>query len=354
MIPYYILIFSPFLISLVRFTGQTDEQKRRMPVNLFFFLYLTMLMLRHVTVGHDLPGYATIFSRLGQIGWQYVFRVDMEPAYVILNKLIYLFTDNFQWCIAIVSALIVIPIWYVYRKTSDDPLLSVSMFLILPTFVMFFSGLRQSIAIGLGALAFEMTRRKKLIPFLLVCALATAFHYSAFILLLMYPLYHARITRAWLIAVIPAMGLIYLFNEPIFALIQQLLSDYYEAEITESGAYTMLMLFVLFGIYSYLIPDEAQLDAETIGLRNLLLLSIAIQMFVPLNNLAMRMNYYYIIFIPLLLPKIHSARNARWTQVARLARYVMILYFLVYFFDHMPSGNILDTFPYRFFGENIV
>jgi hypothetical protein len=113
----------------------------------------------------------------------------------------------------------------------------------------------------------------------------------------------------------------------------------------------MLILFAIFGVFAFVIPDEAQMDKETIGLRNLLLLAIVLQMFVPLHNLAMRMNYYYIIFIPLLIPKIIKCSSARWNQVAVAARYILMLYLLIYFFDHAPSGNILDTFPYRFFWE---
>ena len=70
----------------------------------------------------------------------------------------------------------------------------------------------------------------------------------------------------------------------------------YDASITQTGAFTMLMLFVMFAVFAFLVPDDATLDAETIGLRNFLLLSIVLQMFAPLHTLAMRMNYYYIIF----------------------------------------------------------
>lgn len=65
----------------------------------------------------------------------------------------------------------------------------------------------------------------------------------------------------------------------------------------------------------------------------------------------MRMNYYYMPFIPLLLPRIIRYRSERWEQVAVVARYVLLVFFIVYFVVTAPADNVLDTFPYRFLWE---
>jgi hypothetical protein len=68
----------------------------------------------------------------------------------------------------------------------------------------------------------------------------------------------------------------------------------------------------------------------------------------------MRMNYYYIIFIPLLMPRIISCRSHRYSRVAILARHVMVIFFLAYFFiTALGSGVNLRVFPYHFFWEKI-
>ena len=115
-----------------------------------------------------------------------------------------------------------------------------------------------------------------------------------------------------------------------------------------------LFLFALFAVFAFIIPDESIMDKETIGLRNFLLLSLALQMFAPLHSLAMRLNYYYIIFIPLLLPKIIGCRSKRWGQVAVVARHIMVIFFLLYFFVNIYTrDNNLNVFPYHFFWENV-
>ena len=97
-----------------------------------------------------------------------------------------------------------------------------------------------------------------------------------------------------------------MFNKQIFSVLGSLIVRFtkYDASITQTGAFTMLILFAAFAVFAFLIPEDSALDAETIGLRNFLLLSVVLQMFAPLHTIAMRMNYYYIIFIPLLIPKI--------------------------------------------------
>ena len=113
----------------------------------------------------------------------------------------------------------------------------------------------------------------------------------------------------------------------------------------------MLAVIVILAVFSFLIPDEKKLDKDTIGMRNFLLLAVVLQMFAPLHTVAMRMNYYYIIFIPLVIPRIIESRSVRWNQIAVISRYAFILLFGVYFFMVVYQKNDLMTFPYRFFWE---
>ena len=105
--------------------------------------------------------------------------------------------------------------------------------------------------------------------------------------------------------------------------------------------------------FAFIIPDESTLDDETVGLRNFLLIAFVIQMFASLHTLAMRMSYYYIIFIPLLLPKIIEHRSRKWKQVAMVGRHIMVVFFLLYFFINANRGDNLHVFPYHFFWEDI-
>lgn len=355
MYPYYILVFAPILFSMLHFKGQSVQRRKQQSIKLFFILLFILLALRGISIGKDTSNYLYLFNNYAERDWSAVFSSSTEPAFVILNKIVSVFSNNFQWLLVTAAAITIIPFYYQYAKNSEDPVLTIALFITMSTFIMLFSGIRQGIAIALGLIAFEFTRRKKLLGFIFIVVLAILFHTSAFMLIFMYPLYHVQITKKWLLAVIPAMIVIFAFNRPIFGFLGELLKGFtkYEATIVSTGAYTMLILFVLFSIYSFVIPDESNLNADILGMRNFLLFSTVLQMFAPLNAIAMRMNYYYIIFIPLLLPKIISRRSERMKQVVIVSRYCMIFFFIIYFFINAPRSNILNTFPYHFFWENI-
>ena len=221
---------------------------------------------------------------------------------------------------------------------------------------MLFSGIRQSIAMGIGLVAFHFVKKKKLVSFLITVIIALGFHQSAFILFAMYPLYYFRIKKKHIYYLIPLIAIVYIFNQRIFSrllIIMRLFGTKYDeyAEIGGTGAVMMIICFAAFTIFAYIIPDATKEDNEFIGIRNYLLLATLIQCFAPLHNWAMRMNYYYILFVPLVIPKVLDNADVKWKQVSKLAEIVMCVFFTVYFIITVytgcqTDGGALNTFPY--------
>ena len=110
-----------------------------------------------------------------------------------------------------------------------------------------------------------------------------------------------------------------------------LFNEDYNAVIKENNAYSMLILFILLAIFSYAVLDEKRADQETLGLRNFLLFSVLLQCFAPLHTLAMRVNYYYLLFIPILIPKVIKNSKYYFNEVGYLANGVLSLFFLIYY-----------------------
>lgn len=358
MIPYIILLTVPILAAPFLKKYKINRFKLSEIPLLFFFVFLTVLvMLRHPSVGNDTPGYIFFFKNTIGVPWDQMRWGDLESGFQAFMKLISLFSEDPQVFLAVSGITVSILIYPTYRRVCVDSSLTIVIFCVLSTFVMLFSGIRQMLAVGIGFIAYEFTRRRKLILFVLAVLLAMLFHSSSFMLIFMYPVYHMRITKKSLLVVVPTLIAIFIFNGPIFSVIGTFIGQYTRFEINSSstGAYTIIVLFSLFTLFAFLVPDNDLVDDETVGLRNFLLLSLIIQFFSPLNFLAMRLNYYFIIFIPLLLPKIILYRSKKWEQVAILGRYVMIIFFYVYFFiNAYTSLTNLHVFPYHFFWENVV
>lgn len=350
MIIYYILILLPILLYYLSARFYPKTVCCKIAITVFFAILLFMLVLRSETVGRDVTTYHLYFNGIAKTEWRNLPKVNLEIGYVFINKLIASIGGNYRVLLVVVALITIIPIWLIYYYEGEDAPTEIVIFINMSTFLMFFSGFRQSIAVSLGVIAFMFVKRKKIIFFLLTVAAALLFHNSAFILLLMYPMYHIKLKKKYLPVIIGIILAVFIFNRPIFNFLSSFVSDVHNADksITNTGAYGMIILLILFVAFSYVIPDEKSLSKEIYGLRNFLLLSLTLQLFAPVNFLAMRMNYYFIIFIPVLISKIVSNPSVKWRQVAVLGKYVIMAVMMFNFFVLVVRQNALDTFPYEF------
>ena len=103
-----------------------------------------------------------------------------------------------------------------------------------------------------------------------------------------------------------------------------------------------------------MIPDEDKLDKETNVLRNILVLTVCIQLFAPVHSLAMRVNYYFLPFIPILITKIIKYSNKNLKIVSTVSIYFMCIGFIALFFYRAYFGeDILQVFPYISLWETV-
>lgn len=354
MIPFICLIFIPMIIQHTKVRGFKYDKKNKFALLIFFCILLILLMCRDESIGNDTRNYISIFKNISGQQLSSINEFSDEFGFVIFTKFVSEITANPQIYIAITALIVVLLIAPTYLSLIDDTSLTIALFCSLSTFVMMFSGIRQMLAIGIGFIAYRFVKQRKPLPFILTVLVAISFHNSAVLLFVMYPLYHAKITRKWLLAIVPIMTACFIFNRQIFTFLAVFLNEYtrFDAFIDSNGSYMMIIVFSVLGIFAYLIPDEKKVDEEIIGLRNFLLFAILIQLFAPLHALAMRMNYYFIIFIPLLIPKIISNRSNKWQQVAVISRHIMVVLFLAYFFYTAITARPLHVFPYQFFWES--
>lgn len=353
MIPYYFLIALPVLGWVInkkcRFTFDKKilYETQTVSMDVFMLFFFLLLALRGIDCGIDTKQYFNLFN---DYSMQSISRLintyRHELGYKLLNKLLSTIGGNYQLLLAVTAAICVYPLWYFYKRESENQLLTIALFLTVAPFVMYFSGIRQAITISLGIPAWYCARNKKLVRFILIVILAMQFHKSAFILFAMYPLYHVTITRKWLWFVVPCMLAVFVFKEQLFSVLASFFwSD--EVVLTETGATSVLLLLVMFGCYSYIIPSEKKLDRDTTAMRNMLLCSITFQFFAMLHPWAMRFNYYWLIFVPILIPKIIRQSNKKYKQIAELSAVIMTVFFLYYFISNgLKDNDDLNVFPY--------
>ena len=369
MIPYVMLLFFPLLFACV----SNYPEKHRRPFRTFlaigrekeimqksfmlpvFFIYFFLLLaLRHQTLGRDLFIYRYYFNKNVDLSFGEIL-AEKDVLYELLSWSVSQFTDNFGVLLVIVAAICVFPIAKVYCEDREYGYLKMTLFVNMTTFIVLFSSLRQAIAFSLGLWAYTYVRKRKLIKFIIAAFIAIGFHHSAFMVFFLYPLYFLKIRKKHVLFIFPAILVVYLFNSRIFIVclswLTKLLGEDYEVKLSSTGAMTTLLLFVLFGLFSFIFPDENKMDEETFGLRNYLIFAIFIQCFAPVHTLAMRMNYYFILFIPILLPKVLKHTKNTLENVRPYAEYVLVGFFTLYYLYIVYRGSstgisALDTFPY--------
>ena len=360
MIPYFILVILPVCIWIINDRYSVKFGKRFLyktssfSIDAFMIILWFMLGLRGLKCGTDTLQYLQLYKNYSSRDFLYLFdNYQHEIGYKILNKIIGVVFNDFQMLLVITALICICPIWYFYKKESEISVLTIALFLTVAPFEMFFSGIRQTIAIAIGIGAWYAAKNKKIVLFIFIVFVAMLFHTSAFVLFLIYPLYYARITPKWLWFVIPCMSGIYVFRENIFNFLMTFLWKDYNAT-PETGAYMILLLLVMFAIYSYFIVDEKLLDQDTIALRNILLLSIVIQFFAMLHPFSMRMNYYFLIFVPILIPKIANRCKSTFREIGKISVVIMTIYFVGYFINNVVGDkDSLNIYPYIPFWENL-
>ena len=359
MTPYLILIAVPILIWVINDRIQFNvgnkllRQTKSLSIDVFMMLLLFLLAFRGISCGIDTSRYLHLYEEYNAREFtSLILDYDIEIGYKLLNKIIGVIFNEFQVFLVLTSFLCVCPLWYFYKNESEIPPLTIALFLTVSPFVMYFSGIRQAIAMSMGVFAWYAAKNKKILLFIFIVLIAMQFHTSAFILIVLYPLYHVRITKKWLWFVLPGIVGLYIFKTPIFDFFMHFLWKEYETT-GETGAFMIFLLLIIFAIYSYVMVNEKDLDQDTLALRNILLLSVAIQIFAMLHPLSMRMNYYFLIFVPVLIPKIATNCKKDLSPIAKLSFVVMIVYFFSYFVMTMINDNDnLNVFPYVPFWEN--
>lgn len=319
-------------------------------ISVFFVVYIALLCLRGSTVGVDVKHYINnYFYRFQTFNWQQIveYKSD-ELVFSAFTKIIGTIFNSPQIYLSIIAIASVGPVMYLYKREVKGALLCCSFFLISLVFEIFFSGLRQAVAVGLTVPAFYFAKDKKIFKFILVVLFAMTFHLSAAIMFLIYPIYHAKITRKWLWFVLPIMAIIYRFNSEIFNFLLLFSGEKYYTKygvwgLGTTNQYGLLVLFVLIAVYCFVVLDEA----DDIGFRNLLLLATLIQFFAPLHFIVSRMNYYFILFIPIALTRANYKCKPQFWQLTKIASAVMTVYFIVYFF--FMKGDTLHIMDYKFF-----
>ncbi len=188
---YYWIITVAYIFALkFLFRGiQANKRKQLLFIFLCFLPVFFLMAFRNPELYKgDLFNYSNYFLRVGESSWSTMFKVTerFEPGYIIFNKLLYLIAPWRQSIVIAESLFALTAVGYFIYKNTDDPFYAVLTYLALGILNFQMTGFRQSFAIGILMFSTEFIKKRKLIPFLLLIALAFSFHKTSVIFIFAY------------------------------------------------------------------------------------------------------------------------------------------------------------------------
>ena len=144
---------------------------------------------------------------------------------------------------------------------SKDPELSFVMYICLGLYTFMAQGLRQSLAMSICLFAIELAKKRKFVPFLLLVLLATTFHSSSIVFLLVYFIYGPKISITTGLVGAVISGFLVVFSKQIAAIGNEIFNREYEGEI-ESGGYVAVSIYIIILIASIVCAGTRRKDKD--------------------------------------------------------------------------------------------
>ena len=334
-------------------------------------VWTVIIGLRHPTMGVDLHygfdnGYLGMYQVIGESSWETVlnkFFLNYERGYAIFNKLLYFFSEDSQFLLFVCAAIAMAAIMWLIYKYSKTPLLSIIIYLALPVFLINFSGLRQGIAVAITMYAFRYIKEKKLIPFVIAVLIANSFHSSAIVFLAAYPIYYIKTQKSVVkLGSVLILPFIYIFRVPLFNMMAKLIGE--DDTAFSTNAFMLFLFFTLIYIFCLFFEDKE--NREQIGCRNLFYVACICQIFSGVSHVAMRVGYYFMVYLVLLFPEIIVPKvnekieriddriNRREYNNSVIIYVAVFVFFLCWGIYSISASTWAETNPHYFFWQTPV
>ena len=232
------------------------------------------------------------------------------------------------------------------KRHSYGYALSVLMFICL-CYLNTLSIIRQALAVSITFYAYRYVVEKKFFKYLLFIVLASLFHSSALIALVIYWIPKLRFTH-----LIMCLLIAYIGKSVVFSLMIEY--DFYSSYLTdeknlEGGRFIMLFLFMIYGLCLYIWIKQKRSREVTSGLFNIVTIGMMCYiLFGP--HIGSRVAAYFEIYLYLLLPNLISCLD--WKSRKSLTLFssvICLLFFMIYLWTPILKGIPSAYIPYKVF-----
>lgn len=352
----YIWLIVFIILMAIIFRG--EERKKWFLIIAFFALFFVMGFRKATVVGVDsATSYLNSFNRMKYTSPEF----KTNFAFYYLMKIIYDITGgDYQFFIAFVSAFIIFSYFFLIKKYSTRPLISILWFMGMLYYTFLFSALKQAMAMAILCYAFDAIMKKKPIRFVVFVAVAACFHFPALVFLPAYLISKMDIGRKYFIVLGALLAFAFLFRSRILNLMTQSYNNGESSYETESVQFfgTKVILMILIVILAYILRTPDKEDRLYTILLLFMGVAVVFQTFCYYNNIFERLADYYYVFSILCIPMIfentgnhHSLISAQSLPSINLIGTLVVSGFSIWRFLSSVVVPFAHLLPYLFYWE---
>jgi len=363
---YLILFIIFYLLSFPTFLNFNAKSR-----NIIFFISIIILFLfaglRYET-GGDWVMYTHVFNLIEPINKillgheDHFLDINYEFLYKLLNSIVKLFSSDFQIFLLVVQLILSVLLYKSLKEYSTLPIIAVIVYYSRCMFIFDFVVIRQAIAILIVFYSLKYLESKDIYIYIFLVILASFFHFSAIIMLLVSPfLKRTYSNRLLIIYFMVANAFVFfkirwvlgltklLINMNINSLITHKLIKYTADELfSYPSSFSMAVIANLIIFIVVIIYREKFNKFKYFNLfLNLFLGYIFFYyFFFELSMLSKRLNYYFFISIVVLLPMLIDVFELKMNKF--IAYNILCIYLLMGSFNtFMERPSSIAYNPYQ-------
>ena len=257
-----------------------------------------MIGLRYKGIGSgDTALYYKNWEMMSKVSWSDLPRVlqsiDFEYGYQICVWILSHLFPWGQWLLILSGAFFSLSIGLFTYRNSKNPVLSLTVFCCLGLFSFMVQGLRQSIAMSICLFAYEQCKQKHFVRFVLLVMIASLFHASALVFLLVYFLKNFKLNtiQMGIFAILTFIGIQLL--PYIFDALNVVMHENYDMQsASKTGGVIAILIYaviILFGVISKDTSDEHY----ALFVYSAMVAAVAMMLRNSVSGIAERVSYYF-------------------------------------------------------------
>lgn len=269
---------------------------------------------------------------------------EFELFYEMFSRLISLFRLPPYVFFTAVAAITVLPVAVTIRRESDNPELSLFLYVALYFYFTAFNQVRQYVAVSLVFVAYPWLRDRRILPYMLTVLAAGMFHAAAFVMIPFYFVAGLRVPL-WLQGIVMVFGAaMSVFGEELIRTVVELVPKYaHYGDMGGSSAWLDLGVLVVTLVLLNLTKCAPE-DTRTKNIfRNAALIAALLSWLTSCNLLFARVHAFFHIFTIVSLPFCAARAPEKYKKLVMLGICLMAIMLSLHHF----RGNISEIIPYR-------